>query len=473
MTDDDSPDFSFNIEDPEVWKKKGDEFTRQGDFDSAIKCYSAAVESNPEYVAAWNNLGFVFFKQGKIDEAKRVKEKINSIRSGILQPPDTEKQSPIAKPVPDEALPDHPDTIGKTSFQKGPLFTILLAVGVVVVVLILAALAAVFLSGAFANAHSSTAQYEAIPPMNYSAVVTPIPPQSLDSQSLGQMKASANKVITYEELFRNYKNHIGEVVNYRGRVIQVLNPYDDYFVFRIATDGYDDVLWVNYQGAPFLEYDEVELWGTVKGLTTYTSIRGNTVTIPEIDAIEIDLVNKPTPRITTLPKTYAETPIPTISPYERYYNNNFFFSMNYPSNWYKSEQDSSQGLYKSTEIEFQSSYSGNNRAKVTVDIVNRDFGTLDEFYKTAVAAFDQSYDMTITSHQAQTIVGDQPAYRVDYYIKGDDGNIETKVMQVFVRYDEFYYIITYSAPWPRGTEENLYNAYMGKAQEMIDSVEFL
>jgi tetratricopeptide (TPR) repeat protein len=340
---------------------------------------------------------------------------------------------------------------------------------ILVIILIVAGVASMIPNEPQINDYN--AQYEAIPTLQYTPSVTPGPDFISTGQSLAQMKESA-EIIPYYELFRNNKRHIGDTVYYRGTVIQVQNPYNDLYVFRIATDNYRDVLYVNSQGSPFMEYDEVNVWGTVKGMKTYLSVLGNSITIPEIDAFQIELINEPTPRITQIPKTFTPTPIVTDSPMTRYYNSNFLFSMNYPNSWYVNENDNSYGYYKSTNIEFSSAYSGDNRAKVTILAVNKDFGTIQDFYTEIFAAIDRDYDITVTGHQSQTIVGGQPAYRIDYYIEDDDDKIETKIVQVYVKYDEFYYVITYSAPWPRGNEVNIYDLYLSTAQNMINSIQF-
>jgi hypothetical protein len=347
--------------------------------------------------------------------------------------------------------------------------------GGVFIVIVLAAVFSAFIFGMMgastASAKEYDPQYDQIPSSSYSFDVTPIPTQISNDQSIDELKSSANKVLSYDEIYRNYKNHIGEVVNFRGRVIQVLNPSGDIFVFRIATDNYDDVLWVNYEGSAFLDYDDVELWGFVRGLKTYTSVLGNTVTIPEIDAFEIELLNQPTPRITPLPSTYTPTEIVTNSPFQRYYNNVYLFSVNYPINWYKSEKDDSTRYYKSSTVEFASTYSGDDKAIFSISAFNSNYDTLEDFYKDAVQVIDRAVDKTVTNHGAQTRVGGQPAYRIDYNVIGDDGNIGYKVIMIFTRWDEYYYIMTYSAPWPRGSGENLYNIFSGTAQAMIDSIE--
>jgi ribosomal protein L37E len=118
---------------------------------------------------------------------------------------------------------------------------------------------------------------------------TPIP-----TLSITQLKTQAITP-SWDDLSRYNEKYIGKIVYYRGGIIQSQNTNNDY-QFRIATlkskyGGYsDDVIFVNYKGTRLLEGDVVDVWGTVNGLKTYTSVFGKEITIPEIDAIEINYI---------------------------------------------------------------------------------------------------------------------------------------------------------------------------------------
>ncbi|OPX70936.1 MAG: Tetratricopeptide repeat protein [Methanoregulaceae archaeon PtaB.Bin009] len=77
MTDEDF--LGDNISDENVWKKLGDENFKKEKFDDAIKCYKEAIEINPNFSAAWNNLGYTYIKLGRLDEAKKCKDVIKTI----------------------------------------------------------------------------------------------------------------------------------------------------------------------------------------------------------------------------------------------------------------------------------------------------------------------------------------------------------------------------------------------------------
>lgn len=72
---------SEDLNNPETWKINGNDYFKKGDYESAIKCYTHALEQDPKYIEAWNNLGLSLLKIGKVDEAKQVNEKIKALKS--------------------------------------------------------------------------------------------------------------------------------------------------------------------------------------------------------------------------------------------------------------------------------------------------------------------------------------------------------------------------------------------------------
>lgn len=73
-----SPNNMENLDNPEFWKKSGNDYFSKGLYEDAIKCYFKAIELDHDYTDAWNNLGYTYLKLGKIEEAnsciRRVKE---------------------------------------------------------------------------------------------------------------------------------------------------------------------------------------------------------------------------------------------------------------------------------------------------------------------------------------------------------------------------------------------------------------
>lgn len=72
---------SLEPNDPLNWKKRGDKFLKNGEYQMAIKCYLNALRLDPNYIPAWNNLGYSFNKIGKKDAAARCKARIDEITS--------------------------------------------------------------------------------------------------------------------------------------------------------------------------------------------------------------------------------------------------------------------------------------------------------------------------------------------------------------------------------------------------------
>jgi hypothetical protein len=137
--------------------------------------------------------------------------------------------------------------------------------------------------------------------------------------------------IPYDDIFRYNEQYIGKYVKFRGQILQTQLLYGDNYVLRVGTKKseysnsyYDDVIWVNYKGPRVLEDDIIDMWGKVKGLKEYTAVLGNTVTIPEIDAVRVDYIEKsslfaPTIEIPTYyPTIVYPTYYPTIV-YPTYY----------------------------------------------------------------------------------------------------------------------------------------------------------
>jgi len=104
--------------------------------------------------------------------------------------------------------------------------------------------------------------------------------------------------VAYDDLFRNNESYTGDIIYFRGKIIQVQQQLFGGYIWRVATerneyfDYVGDILWVNYEGHRFLEGDIIDLCGKVKGLKTYSSIFGQQVTVPEIDALGVSLYSE-------------------------------------------------------------------------------------------------------------------------------------------------------------------------------------
>lgn len=117
------------------------------------------------------------------------------------------------------------------------------------------------------------------------------------TMTLAEIKNKAT-TIPWDDLMRNNEKYVGQIVYYRGKLVQVANNSGNDYSLRLATKktqyfGYsDDIVWINYEGTRLLENDIVDVWGTVKGLKSYSALFGNQVTIPEIDSASVELVTK-------------------------------------------------------------------------------------------------------------------------------------------------------------------------------------
>ncbi len=68
------------IDDPKIWKRSGNKLFKRGLYKIALKFYARAIELNPGFIEAWNNLGLSFLKIGKIEEARRCNEKVRELK---------------------------------------------------------------------------------------------------------------------------------------------------------------------------------------------------------------------------------------------------------------------------------------------------------------------------------------------------------------------------------------------------------
>lgn len=124
----------------------------------------------------------------------------------------------------------------------------------------------------------------------------------VSTTDISEFKKSCVK-LDYKAIERDPDLYKGKAVKFTGKVIQV-SETDKWFsddtllTLRIDTkeDEYgfwDDTVYVEYTlpagSSRILEDDIVTVYGTCTGVTTYTAILGNSITIPSVDAVEINL----------------------------------------------------------------------------------------------------------------------------------------------------------------------------------------
>ncbi|HHX19713.1 MAG TPA: hypothetical protein GX728_04670 [Clostridiaceae bacterium] len=116
------------------------------------------------------------------------------------------------------------------------------------------------------------------------------------SLSPEQYKAQCES-ISYNELARNPRKYEGRYVRFTGEVVQAMEDLF-FYVYRINVTKkrffWDDTVYVEYisldDSMPrVLEDDIVTFYGEYKGLKTYTTIFGGSVTIPYVSAKYIDI----------------------------------------------------------------------------------------------------------------------------------------------------------------------------------------
>lgn len=95
------------------------------------------------------------------------------------------------------------------------------------------------------------------------------------------------KTYSFDELSRDPDKYEGKLIKISGKVLQEMTGS-----YRIATDGgWDNVVYINYYPAGekrILEDDYITVYGTFDGLTSYETVLGATVTIPEITGKYVD-----------------------------------------------------------------------------------------------------------------------------------------------------------------------------------------
>lgn len=101
-----------------------------------------------------------------------------------------------------------------------------------------------------------------------------------------------SETIPYNELYRNINDYEGAAVHYDdARITDIDSTTERRQEFIIALDTAswtkEHYLWGVWSGdRKFRKDDEIEFWGTVTGLKTYTSITGER-TVPRIEIADI------------------------------------------------------------------------------------------------------------------------------------------------------------------------------------------
>lgn len=129
--------------------------------------------------------------------------------------------------------------------------------------------------------------------------VAPPVPEKTDEEILSEFKLSCVE-IPFKDLARNVDLYKGKPIYLKGEIIEISDTSKNAYARINMTKGeyghYDDTVFVNFklkENEPYYLVDDVvELWGTIEGRLTYTSVLGADVTLPEITAMDIALVEE-------------------------------------------------------------------------------------------------------------------------------------------------------------------------------------
>jgi hypothetical protein len=116
-----------------------------------------------------------------------------------------------------------------------------------------------------------------------------------DEEKENDFKANC-QTYSYEDIARNPDAVKGSLAQFKGEVIQVLesgNKYELRLDITKTRYGYTDTIYVTYSKksdeARILEDDIVTIWGYNEGTITYTSIFGQSITIPKVNAVYLEI----------------------------------------------------------------------------------------------------------------------------------------------------------------------------------------
>jgi tetratricopeptide (TPR) repeat protein len=128
------------IDDPNLWKRKGDDYFQEGKYEEAIQYYTEAIDLDPAFSAAWNNLGFSYFKLERFEEAKKCKKEIielkNKSQTQSVVVPSEVLTTPVESPLPTlypspQATPSTPPIQKSTGEGKNPVVAALLTLVII------------------------------------------------------------------------------------------------------------------------------------------------------------------------------------------------------------------------------------------------------------------------------------------------------------------------------------------------------
>ena len=133
---------------------------------------------------------------------------------------------------------------------------------------------------------------------NYSPAISTSGATGINSTSsvdINQYKSQCTS-ISYNDLAHSTEKFVNKKVAITGQVVQVQES-GNLVILRVNMTKdqygvYEDTIWVNYTmksgNSHIIENDVINIWGSVKGRRTYSTILGSSMTIPEINAVDIE-----------------------------------------------------------------------------------------------------------------------------------------------------------------------------------------
>ena len=111
-----------------------------------------------------------------------------------------------------------------------------------------------------------------------------------------EIKSNAEQ-IQYNDLLRNGDEYEGQAVYFpQAKVVQVLGSEEEGFQFRINVTQseyiWEDDVLIRWDGDRLVTDDIVEIWGRSNGLISYEAVLGNERTIPDVTAVDINLLEE-------------------------------------------------------------------------------------------------------------------------------------------------------------------------------------
>ena len=115
-------------------------------------------------------------------------------------------------------------------------------------------------------------------------------PTATPTQTTREIRQRAITV-TYDNLARNTESYGGQTIQVRGTVIQVVEGSWDTTVTLLVRVEDGNIVLVRYKGARVLDNDVIDLYARVEGRTSYTTVLGAKLTVPELTALFLEIQN--------------------------------------------------------------------------------------------------------------------------------------------------------------------------------------